>query len=112
MAVTPTLTASKILPALVFRTRNAKANCRPRPHRMTRPLMALRCREKSHAVPRIAAIPSRPVSRPMNQPLKSTNDLENEFTFVRPAAGNAEGVFHQSSRFFQIVFGGVVQAAQ
>src|SRR5258708_123656 len=47
-------------------------------------LIARRFVEKSHAAPRITAIPSTPVKRPMNTPLQTADSSANQAAHQRP----------------------------
>src|SRR6267143_905101 len=72
------------LPTPERRTKKPSANCNPRPQAMVLSLMARRSVENSQANPRITAMPSTPVKRPMNTPLQSTDSSANQAAHQRP----------------------------
>src|SRR5216683_4448416 len=72
------------LPTPERRTKKPSANWSPRPQAMVLSLIARRFVEKSHAAPRITAIPSTPVRRPMNTPLQTADSSANQAAHQRP----------------------------
>src|SRR5216683_333453 len=88
------------LPTLERRTKKPSANCSPRPQAMVLSLIERRLVENSHARPRITAMPSIPVKRPIRSPFlccslsplelsarnAGTNSLQMIDQPLRPAA--------------------------
>src|SRR5258708_6132453 len=72
------------LPTTERRTKKPSSNWSPRPQAMVLSLMARRSVEKSQASPRITAMPSTPVKRPMNTPLQTTYSSANHAPHQRP----------------------------
>src|SRR6266849_6287525 len=79
------------LPTPERSTKNPSANCSPRPQARVLSLIARRLVENSHAIPRITAMPSTPVKRPMNTPLRTTDASANQAAHQRPLF--SRGVF-------------------
>ncbi|MNT28189.1 hypothetical protein D3C72_1638560 [compost metagenome] len=66
ICVTPWPSAWKSrLPQSVLRMKKARASWKPRPHRTTRGLMALRLVDRAKAMPRMATMPASPMKRSM-----------------------------------------------
>ena len=91
-ALTATLATWNTLPTSVFRTRNAKANCSPRPHNSRLGRIASYARKTGRQRPRIAMSPSNPVKRPIIRML--ADHFENQLALLGRVGGDAEGVFH------------------
>src|SRR6267378_2257930 len=72
------------LPTPERRTNKPSANWSPSPQAIVLSLMAHRSVEKSQASPRITAMPSTPVKRPMNTPLQTTDSSANHAAHQRP----------------------------
>src|SRR5260370_27233064 len=72
------------LPTPERRTKKPSANWSPSPQAIVLSLMAHRSVEKSQASPRITAMPSTPVKRPMNTPLQTTDSSANHAAHQRP----------------------------
>src|SRR5713101_2492698 len=71
------------LPTPERSTKKPSANWSPRPQAMVLSLIARRLVENSHANPRITAMPSTPVKRPMNTSLQTTNSSANQAAHQR-----------------------------